>query len=67
MHLSVSGRPDHRFGRKGLVTVGFGPGSKASVTDIAFGDKTGIVAGPVRSRHLNSGQGFALARYRLGD
>ncbi len=66
IRLSASGRPDPTFGKKGRVIAGFGHGSRAAATDIAIRGKSAIVAGPVLSGRIPSGQGFALVRYGLG-
>ncbi len=64
VRLTAHGRPDHSFGKHGRISTPF-PGVRASATDIAIRGKRAIVAGPTLGNRLGSGQGFALARYRL--
>jgi uncharacterized delta-60 repeat protein len=66
VRLNARGRLDRTFGRDGRVATGFGRRSRSIATDIAVRGGKAIVAGPVRSRNLPLGRGFALARYQLG-
>lgn len=66
LRMRMSGRSDRTFGKRGRVSTGFGRRSRAIATDITIRGRKAIVAGPVLSGRVRGGQGFALARYRLG-
>jgi uncharacterized delta-60 repeat protein len=61
------GRIDNSFGKEGAVTTGFGGPSDAFATQIQLvpGNKV-LVGGGITSPELETGGGFALARYNPG-
>jgi len=65
--LNPKGSVDRSFGHRGAVATGFGGPSSAFATQVALDPKGRImVGGGVSTPRLNTGGGFALARY-LGE
>jgi uncharacterized delta-60 repeat protein len=63
-----NGNYDQSFGAKGIVTTGFGGPTNAFATQVAIDAKGRIlVGGGITSPELESGGGFALARYLPGS
>jgi uncharacterized delta-60 repeat protein len=66
--LTPKGTYDHTFGSRGKVTTGFGGPSSASATQVALDAKGRIlVGGSIITPELQSGGGFAVARYLPGS
>jgi uncharacterized delta-60 repeat protein len=66
--LTPKGVYDRGFGRRGKVTTGFGGPSSAMATQVALDAKGRIlVGGSVITPELQSGGGFAIARYLPGS
>jgi uncharacterized delta-60 repeat protein len=66
--LTPKGTYDHGFGTRGKVTTGFGGPSSAVATQVALDGKGRIlVGGSVITPELQSGGGFAVARYLPGS
>lgn len=63
-----NGSVDRTFGDKGVVTTGFGGPSNAFATQVEI-DRNGriLVGGGITSSQLETGGGFALARYLPGS
>jgi uncharacterized delta-60 repeat protein len=62
--LTPKGSYDRSFGRRGRITTGFGGPSSASATQVLLDAKGRImVGGSVSTPELQSGGGFAIARY----
>jgi uncharacterized delta-60 repeat protein len=65
--LNPKGAYDHTFGRRGKVNTGFGGPSSAVATQVALDAKGRIlVGGAIVTPELQSGGGFAIARYLPG-
>lgn len=65
--LSQQGPFDRSFGRRGSVRTGFGGPSSAFATQVTVDAKGRImVGGGVSTPQLNTGGGFAIARYLTG-
>jgi uncharacterized delta-60 repeat protein len=65
--LTPKGTYDRGFGRRGKVTTGFGGPSSAVATQVALDAKGRIlVGGSIITPQLQSGGGFAIARYLPG-
>lgn len=63
----ADGRLDNSFGKEGAVSTGFGGPSDAFATQVALVAKGKIlVGGGITSPELETGGGFALARYMPG-
>jgi uncharacterized delta-60 repeat protein len=63
----ADGRFDNSFGKEGAVTTGFGGPSDAFATQVELVSKGRIlVGGGITSPELETGGGFALARYLPG-
>lgn len=66
--LTPKGPYDRRFGARGKVNTGFGGPSSAMATQVAIDGKGRIlVGGSVITPELQSGGGFAIARYLPGS
>jgi uncharacterized delta-60 repeat protein len=62
---TAGGGFDRSFGRKGLVTTGFGGPTSAFATQVMLDAKGRIlVGGGITSPKLQTGSGYAVARYR---
>jgi uncharacterized delta-60 repeat protein len=62
--LTPKGTYDHGFGNRGKVTTGFGGPSSAVATQVALDGKGRVlVGGSIITPELQSGGGFAVARY----
>ncbi len=67
IRANPSGSIDRSFGRKGTVTTGFGGPSSSFATQVQLDAKGRIlVGGGIVSPQLESGGGFAIARYLPG-
>ncbi len=65
--LDPKGTYDHTFGKRGKVNTGFGGPSSAVATQVTLDAKGRIlVGGAVVTPELQSGGGFAIARYLPG-
>ena len=65
--LNPKGTYDHAFGNRGKVNTGFGGPSSAVATQVALDAKGRIlVGGAIVTPELQSGGGFAIARYLPG-
>jgi uncharacterized delta-60 repeat protein len=66
--LTPKGTYDRSFGSRGKVTTGFGGPSSAIATQVALDAKGRIlVGGSIITPQLQSGSGFAIARYLPGS
>jgi uncharacterized delta-60 repeat protein len=66
--LTPKGTYDRGFGRRGKVTTGFGGPSSAIATQVTLDAKGRIlVGGSIITPQLQSGGGFAIARYLPGS
>jgi uncharacterized delta-60 repeat protein len=66
--LNPKGTYDHTFGNRGKVNTGFGGPSSAVATQVALDAKGRIlVGGAIVTPELQSGGGFAIARYLPGS
>jgi uncharacterized delta-60 repeat protein len=63
----ANGSYDRSFGEEGLVATGFGGPSDAFATQVMFDSKGRLlVGGGITSSQLETGGGFAIARYLTG-
>jgi uncharacterized delta-60 repeat protein len=66
--LTPKGTYDRGFGNRGKVTTGFGGPSSSVATQVLIDGKNRIlVGGSIITPQLNSGGGFAIARYLPGS
>lgn len=65
--FDAAGKPESRFGSKGVMTVGFGAGVAARLGGLALDPKGRILAaGPVSGSGVKGGVGFGIARLLPG-
>jgi uncharacterized delta-60 repeat protein len=65
--IKPKGAPDRSFGKEGVVTTDFGGRATSFATQVALDAKGRVlVGGGIQSPQLESGGGYALARYLPG-
>ena len=66
--IQANGYPDRSFGKEAVVTTDFGAGASSFATQVAVDAKARLlVGGGIVSSQLETGSGFAIARYLPGS